>query len=105
MEGKIYFELNEKLNIGNVFEIVINQQSVGTVSKNNPTYVFDTTMAQNYTVEIRKDDFVKKIDVILNKQTQQQTVEIVTDKENNKYYLYLTAVIVYLIVIIACYLF
>lgn len=103
MLGKIHFELNEKLYEGKTFEIVVDYVSIGKVSQNNKSMDYNASKLKKYNVFIKSDSIEKNVVVDLNDQSPERTIEIITDKENNKYYWYLTFVIAYIAVIILCY--
>jgi hypothetical protein len=103
MSGKIFFKLNEKLFEGKTFEIIIDHASIGQISKNNDTMIYQAQHLKNYHIIIKGEDKQKSIDINLDDNNPEQTIEVITNKENNKFYLYLTFVILYLVVIIACY--
>jgi hypothetical protein len=103
MSGKIFFKLNEKLFEGKNFEILVDHTSIGQISKNNDTIIYQAQYLKDYLITVKGDDKEKTMSLTLNSESPEKTIEIITNTENNKFYIYLIFVILYLVVIIACY--
>ena len=103
MSGKIFFKLNEKLLEGKTFEIIVDNINIGQISKNSDTIIYQAQQLKNYYVTVKGNNIQKSLTVNLSEKTTEQTLEIITNKENNKFYLYILFIILYIAIIVACY--